>query len=70
MAIHSNRQTVLSLSHLVGITLGVSEEVDEVAGGASGMCVDRKGEVGDRQSYNRCMLSCDKLVHSYVTVPQ
>ena len=30
-----------SLSHIEGITLGVGEEVDKVAGGASGMGVDR-----------------------------
>ena len=30
------------------ITLGTGEEVDEVAGGASSMSVDRIGEVGDR----------------------
>jgi hypothetical protein len=28
--------------------MGAGEEVDEVAGGASGMGVDRIGEVGDR----------------------
>jgi hypothetical protein len=33
-----------------GITLGTGEEVDEVAGGANGMGLDRKGEVGDRIS--------------------
>jgi len=37
-----------SLSHIEGITLGASEEVDEVAGGASGMGVGRISEVGDR----------------------
>ena len=45
MAIHSNGQTVFSLSHIEGITLGAGEEVDEVAGGASNMCVDRIGQV-------------------------
>ena len=33
-----------------GITLGASEEVVEVAGGASGMGVYRIGEVSDRAS--------------------
>ena len=37
--------------HIEGIiTLGAGEEVDEVAGGARGMDVDRRGEVGDRAS--------------------
>ena len=47
MAIHSSGQTIFSLAHLEGITVGAGEEVDEVAGGASGMGVDRIGEVGD-----------------------
>ena len=33
-----------------GITLGAGKEVDEVAEGASGMNVDRIGEVADRAS--------------------
>ena len=36
MAIHSSGQTVFSLSHIEGITMDASEEVDEVAGGANG----------------------------------
>ena len=44
MAIHSGGQTVFGLSHIKGITLGAGEEVDKVAGGASGM------GVGDRAS--------------------
>jgi len=40
MAIHSSGLTVFSLTHIEGITLGAGEEVDEVAGGASGMGVD------------------------------
>ena len=47
MPIHSSGQTVPSLSHVEGITLGAGEEVDEVAGGASGMGVNRIGEIGD-----------------------
>ena len=40
VAIHSS---VLSFPYIEGITLGAGEEVDEVAGGASNMCVDRIG---------------------------
>ena len=45
--IHSSGQTISSLAHIEGITLGAGEEVDEVAGGAGGMGVDGIGEVGD-----------------------
>ena len=41
MAIHSSGQTIFSLSHIEGITLGAGEEVDEVAGGTSVMVGDR-----------------------------
>ena len=47
MAIHSSGQTISSLAHIEGITLSAGEEVDEVAGGASGMGVNGIGEVGD-----------------------
>ena len=50
MAINSSGQTIFNITHLEGITLGASEEVDKVAGGASGMGVDGIGEVGDRAS--------------------
>ena len=50
MAIHSSGQTISSLAHIEGITLGAGEVVDEVAGGAGGMGVDGIGEVGDRAS--------------------
>ena len=50
MVIHSSRQTDLSFSHIEIITLGADEEVDEVAGGASSIGVDRIGEVDDRAS--------------------
>ena len=50
MAIHSSGQAILSLARIEGITLGAAEEVDELAGGASGMGVDGIGEVGDRAS--------------------
>ena len=47
MAIHSSGQTIFSLAHIEGITLGAGEEVDEVAGGAGGMGVAGISEVGD-----------------------
>ena len=50
MAIHSSGQTIFSLAHIDRITLGASEEVDEVAGGGNGMDVDRIGEVINRAS--------------------
>ena len=37
-------------SHIEGIILGEGKKVDEVAGGASGMGVDRIGEVGEGQA--------------------
>jgi hypothetical protein len=45
--IHSSGPTVFSLSHIEGITLCTGEEVDEVAGGARDMGVDRISEIGD-----------------------
>ena len=48
MAIHSSGQTISSLAHIEGITLGAGEEIDEVAGGASCIGVYRIGEIGDR----------------------
>ena len=50
MAIHASGQTIFSLALTEGITLDAGEEVDKVAGGASGMGVDAIGEVGDRAS--------------------
>ena len=50
MAIHSSGQTVFSFPNIEGFTVGAGEEVDEVAGIACGMGVDRIGEVGDRAS--------------------
>ena len=50
MVIHSSGQTVFSLSHIEGITLGVGEKVHEGAGGASVMGVDRIGKFGNRAS--------------------
>ena len=43
-------ETIFSLAHIEGITLGAGEEVDEVAEGASAMGVDGIGEVSDRAS--------------------
>ena len=37
MAIRSSGLTIFSLTHIEGLTLGAGEEVDEVAGGASGI---------------------------------
>ena len=50
MAIHSSGQTLFSLTHIEGITLSAGKKTEEVAGGASGMGVNRIGEVGDRAS--------------------
>ena len=63
MAIHSSGQTISSLAHIEGITLGAGEEVDEVAGGAGGMGVDGIGEVGDRAVY--VCLSFSDLFNSW-----
>ena len=43
--IHSSEQTVFSLPYIERVTLGAGEEVDEVAGGASGMGADRLGRL-------------------------
>ena len=48
VAIHSSEQTISSLVHIEGITLGTGEEVDEVAEGAGDMGVDGIVKVGDR----------------------
>ena len=45
MAIYSSGQTIFGFTHIEGITLGTGEKV---AVGASGMSVDRVGEVCDR----------------------
>jgi hypothetical protein len=47
VAILSSGQNTFCLVHIEGIILGAGEEVDEVAGVASGMAVDGIGEVGD-----------------------
>ena len=41
MTIHSSGQTIFDFIHVEGITLGTGEEVNVVAGGASGMGLDR-----------------------------
>ena len=56
MAIHSSGQTIFSLTHIEGITLGVGEEVDEVAGGASGMGVDRISKVSIIINNNKILI--------------
>ena len=50
MAIHSSGRTIFSFTRILCNTLGTDEEVDEVAGGASGMSVGGIGEIGDRAS--------------------
>ena len=57
VAIHSSGQTVFSCSHITGITLGAGEEVDEVAGRASGMGVDGIGRLVTRLMKDR-LLGC------------
>ena len=47
---HSREQTIFGFTNIEDIALGTWDEVDEVTGGASGMGVDRIGEVGDRTS--------------------
>jgi hypothetical protein len=44
VAFHSSGQTTFNCNHIEGITLGAGEKVVEVAGGASGMGVDRIGD--------------------------
>jgi hypothetical protein len=44
VAIHSNAQTIFNFTHVEVIILSAGD------GGASGMGVDRIGEVGDRTS--------------------
>ena len=46
VAIQSRGQTILISTRIEGITLGAGEEIDEVAGGANDMGMDRI-EVGD-----------------------
>ena len=50
MAIPSSGQTIYGFIHIEDNTLGAGKEVDEVAGGASGMSVNRIDEIGDRDS--------------------
>ena len=46
---HSSGQAIFSLAHIEGITLGAGEEIDEVAGGASGMGVDGIGAASKKK---------------------
>ena len=48
VAIHSSGQLIFGFTYIKGITLGAGKEVGEVAGGESGMGVDRIGEIGDK----------------------
>ena len=41
-------ENVSGFSHIEGVTQGAGEEVDDVAGGAIGMDVDKRGEVVGR----------------------
>ena len=50
MTIHYRGKTTFSFTHIESIILSIREEVDEFAGGASGMGVDRVGEVCCRAS--------------------
>ena len=50
MTIHFSSQIVYCFSHIEGISQNAGEKVDEIAGGAICMGVDRIGEVGDRTS--------------------
>ena len=61
MAIDFSGQTVFSFSYIGGITLVAGEEVDQVAGGASGMVMDRIGEVGVRANEGQ-LLGCIRQV--------
>ena len=47
--IHSGGKIVFSFTHIESVTLDVGEEVNEIAGGASGMGEDRIGD-GDSAS--------------------
>ena len=51
MKIHPSGQTLFYyyFFHIEGLTLGACEEVHEVAGGASAIGTDRRGEVGQRK---------------------
>jgi hypothetical protein len=46
------KKTIFSFTHIEGIILGADEdkEVDDYAGGASDIGVDRASEVGERSS--------------------
>jgi hypothetical protein len=63
MAIHSNGQTILGSTHIEGNTLGTCGEVDEVAGGASGMDLDRIVELGDRDMKERLLGCTGQVLH-------
>ena len=50
MTIHCSRKNIFGFTHIEGITL----DVGEIAGGVSGMGIDRIGEVDDRTSKGHC----------------
>jgi hypothetical protein len=50
VTIHCSGPTFFGFIHIEDIIMGAGEEIDEVAGGAIGMGVDRIDEVGDRTS--------------------
>ena len=47
VTIHSSGQTIFSFTHIESISLVTVEEVDEIAGGARSMSMNRIGEVDD-----------------------
>ena len=58
VTIRFHKQTIFSLSHLEGITQGAGEEVDGIAGEASGMGMNRIGEVGSWASKGHTAGTC------------
>ena len=50
VTIHSIGQTVFSVTYMEGITVGVSEAINGISGGAGDLSVDRIGEVDGRAS--------------------
>ena len=58
---HSSGLTIFSFTHIEGITLGASEEVDEFAGGGSDMSVDGIGKVDEGLVKDR-LLGCMRQV--------
>ena len=61
MIFHSSEQSISSLSHIEGTTLGAGQEIYEVAGKASDIGLDGISEVGDRASEEQ-LLGCMEQV--------